>query len=135
MKGYTLTEVLIVLAILAFMSAMALPFALPNLHKTYLEIGAKELRNELKHCQYMAKFRGKQVVFAYCPRTPDYSIDKRSKKLPYDLRFGTGQKCSVVFYPNGRCEDLLIGIRETKKQRSLELHIQGMTGRITIKKP
>jgi prepilin-type N-terminal cleavage/methylation domain-containing protein len=73
--GYTLNEMLIVMAVLATMAALAWPALRKPLAKHQLRAAAKQLRVELARTRLKAIEQGETLQFRYLPGTGSYRVE------------------------------------------------------------
>lgn len=81
-RGYTLNEMLIVLAVLAALAAMAWPSLRKPLAKHQLSSAAKQLRAELAGMRLKAIHRGEPLQFRYVPGTGQYLLEPLAGTRP-----------------------------------------------------
>lgn len=82
LRGYTLNEMLIVLAVLAALAAMAWPSLRKPLAKHRLTSAAKQLRAELAGMRLKAIHRGQPLQFRYVPGTGQYCLEPLGGNQP-----------------------------------------------------
>lgn len=140
-RGYTLFELLIVMAVLGVAVSLAVPRFSTALGGVRLEMVAEELAIELRRTRNRAISQGREVAFRL-------DFDERSygpvdgamlRQLPAEVglalqdhlggtnRQGSGQ---ILFFPDGSATGgrILIG----KETDFLTLHVDWLTGRVHL---
>ncbi len=139
--GFTLLELLVVLAIVALMMAIAVPRFAGALPGAELDSGARKLAAGLREARSLAVSINRAVPFTLSGGANRYAIGRggESKQLPENLAITlvTGSReitganqGSIRFFPDGSSTGGRIELAGTGGNRSIE--VDWLTGRIRL---
>lgn len=131
MKGFTLIENLIVVAILGFLLIMAVPFQARVRHRYALEMAVWEIHSKMNYLKYQAMknsnpYRLRIFNFGYIIERYNPSVGWQ--KIEQRFLSGTWLKAnnSPIFYPEGTVSNLAsITISNSAGQYLMTLAISG----------
>lgn len=136
--GFTLLELLVVLAILAFAALIALPRMGGGLPGAELDAGARQIAAALNEARALAVARNKTIRFALDGNQRRFTVgDSREASLPEKLGITlitgaidvTGQASGAIrFFPDGSSTGGRIELSGRAGKRSVE--VDWLTGRI-----
>ena len=139
--GFTLLELLVVLAIVALMTAMAVPRFASALPGAEIDSGARKLAAGLREARSMAVSTNREIPFTLRGGANLYTIsrDGESKRLPEKLGItlvtgstevtGANQG-SIRFFPDGSSTGGRIQLTGAGGKRSIE--VDWLTGHIRL---
>lgn len=140
-EGFTLVEMLIVLAILALVAAIAGPGLVKRYRTADLQTSASEIvaRFRASHTLAIATVKPKQIVIDPQARSIDFD-DGHTIDLPQDVEMvvTTGRETTVdggeailTFLPNGSASGVEIDLRQ--KGRTAHIEVNWLTGLSTLR--
>ncbi len=140
-EGFTLLELLVVLAIIGLMAVIAGPRLAGALPGAELESGARQLIGGLREARSKAVFLNRQVAFILSGGTNRYSIGVggRGEALPENIGItlltGTTEitganQGSIRFFPDGSSTGGRIELAGKGGKRAIE--VDWLTGRIRL---
>lgn len=140
-KGFTLIEILLVIAIISFIITFAIPWYRPVLEESRLEQAVQQLHADLSYARQLARTYGDSQV--------DFNIDEKDyeisageyvyliRELPVDVAFGEIMQndlaVDVITFCYGKPKDgnVDISLIGTDNSRA-SLEISAGTGRVDI---
>jgi type II secretion system protein H len=133
--GFTLIELIVVLAIIALVAGLALPNLVGGKVSAELPAAEQELRAALRRARAVALAENREVRFTAAADGSSYAVDGESRTLRAgsDLRveivgFGPQNPPAIVFFPGGGASGGRVVLRNPKGTRSLE--IDALTGMV-----
>lgn len=140
-SGFTLIEMLIVIAISATVLATLVPNFSPAIERTKLHAAARDVSSALRHCRGYAMIKGEDAVFELDTANNVYKITgrKKSYSIPESIELSlfttTTETLSdnsgrIRFFPDGSATGgrvTLIG-----KNQTLVIDINWLTGEIKL---
>ena len=140
-EGFTLIEMLIVIAISAIVLATLVPNFAPAIERAKLNAASRDVVSALRHCRGYAMIKGEDALFEINTLTHTYRISGRNKlyQIPESIQLGlfttttetldegTGR---IRFFPDGSATGgrvTLIGQKQT-----LVIDINWLTGEIKL---
>ena len=130
-RGFTLIELVVVLAIIGFSLAIALPLLAEHVTGPTLNAASGEIRAALRGARSTAIAEDRSVVFRGDP-AGGYWLDRRHFSLPVmrgeePLRVATIGGALISFFPSGGSSGGRILVSSTSGQR--EIAVDALTGR------
>lgn len=137
-KGYTLIELIVVLAILGIMSAVILP-KIHLIERYKLKSQAETLAEDIRYTQRLAMSENANYYFQIQKKENSYNIrsgnikDKNVKKiyLSKDIKF-TEESKSEIKYTSKGTPGMSGTIRLTSNNYRVEITIRPSSGRVTV---
>jgi len=161
-SAFTLIEIMIVVAIMAVLMGMTIPFARSVLHKEALNKAIDDIREVCQSARTLAIMRGSMTEVVFHGRDGTFEVagagggeakhlgaapqaSGMSGKLDEDLAFaalringvdilklGEADVARVRFYPNGTCDELRLVLLRSTTGESRGLFVEITTGLVTI---
>ena len=139
--GFTLIEMMIVIAISATILATLVPNFTPAIERTKLHAAARDIASALRHCRGYAMIRGEDAIFEIDTSKNTYQITGRKKgyQIPESIELSlfttTTETLSdhagrIRFFPDGSATGgrvTLIGQNQT-----LVIDVNWLTGEIKL---
>ncbi|MBV8779327.1 MAG: prepilin-type N-terminal cleavage/methylation domain-containing protein [Alphaproteobacteria bacterium] len=129
-SGFTLMELLVVLAIAALAAAVAMPQLARHLTGPSLDTAAAQLRAALRGARSTAMVEDRAVIFEG-DAAGGYWLDRRHFNLPSadgrPLRVATRGGAQIAFYPSGGSSGG--GVVVSGGEASREIAVDALTGR------
>jgi type II secretion system protein H len=131
--GFTLVEILVVLAILGLLIGIAVPLYSGSQSRLRLTSAAQELMQDLRLARRLAIRDATVIRLVFDPEKAGYRIQETSKTLP--VTFTLQNKSSVRadenlvrFYPDGSADPAVFVLRDGT--RSKRIRLDWLKGRI-----
>jgi prepilin-type N-terminal cleavage/methylation domain-containing protein len=161
-SAFTLIEIMIVVAIMAVIMGMTIPFARQALHKEALDKAIDDVREVCQSARTLAIMRGSMTEVVFHGRDGRFEVagagageakdlgaapqaSGMSGQLADDLAFaalringvdilklGEADVARVRFYPNGTCDELRLVLLRSTTSESRGLFLEITTGLVTI---
>lgn len=141
MQGFTLIEMLIVIAISALLIAVLVPNFGPAISRAKLHSATRDLASALRHCRGFAMIKGQDAILELNTETHQYQISgkKRGYHIPDEVEIGlfttttetlnetTGR---IRFFPDGSSTGGRITLKG--KSQTTVIDISWLTGEIRM---
>lgn len=128
--GFTLLELLVVLAIMGLMVAIAMPFTVSTIAQAGLRADARALTSQLRRLQHQAQERRETIVIAtLAVHTLPGAVFAAPQAGRGTVTLAGGRP--VIFYPDGTSSGGTLRLREGG--RALDIGVAWMTGAIDVR--
>jgi prepilin-type N-terminal cleavage/methylation domain-containing protein len=124
--GFTLLELLVVLAIAGLMASIAIPFTVSTVERAALRVDARELASALRDVRQQAIDRRRVIVVRSLADLPMQDRPRRG-------RLDAGEGPPLAFYPDGTSSGKDLKLVESG--RAVELHVAWLTGAVSVGAP
>jgi general secretion pathway protein H len=130
-RGFTLIELIIVLAILGLAAVAVAPLAMPRRHGPGIEIAVREVMLGLRAARAGAIYGNKETTFTMDGVAGQYWSDAAPspKKLPVRVSPEHRTLDQIRFFPDGGASGGTIILREA--HRSAAIQVDALSGRAT----
>ncbi len=131
-SGYTLIEVLVVLAIIGLIAGFAMPPAARTIEFAFLQSDARSVVSQLRSARDEAIDQGTTVTFE---RSPEGYIDIGGKDrlvLSHGSKLELDAK-AIAFYPDGTSNGGALEV--SRADRALRINVSWLTGTISVVSP
>lgn len=89
-KGFTILELMVVLAIISILSVLAVPDITAFTNRIHLETTARDLTSDLREMKMKAMIERDNFTISFDPENNSYDLPERKVYLPPEIRFGFG---------------------------------------------
>lgn len=142
-RGFTLLELLVVLAVMALLTAITIPMFSSGASHQKIRIAAREIATGLRRARSMAVAGNDEATFSLDVDQRIYSVNGRSTSRltgALELSFHTarselldGAVGTIRFFPDGSSSGGRVSIKPAGTASPVyEVHIEWLTGHVTI---
>lgn len=142
-RGFTLLELLVVLAVMALLTAISIPMFSSGASHQEIRIAAREIATGLRRARSLAVTANDEATFSLDVEQRIYSVDGRSTSRltgALELTFYTprpelldGAVGTVRFFPDGSSTGGRVSIKRAGTASPVyEVRIEWLTGHVTI---
>jgi general secretion pathway protein H len=133
-SGFSLVELIVVIAILSVALTAAVPLATSLRHSMALDVAAREVTLGLRAARSAAIYGNKEANFMLDGATGQYWSDVApvNKRLPAQVVVSSAQRTvgQIRFFPDGGASGGTIVLREARRSAAIE--IDALTGRTSV---
>jgi general secretion pathway protein H len=129
-KGYTLVELMIVLAILSLVATLSFSYVIKDRERAVLGSSVQVVRAALDTARAAAIAQDREVTFA--GGVDGYRIDgaRQSLAAPAGLVVEISGRALISFFPSGASSGGRVIVRDRTKRRAID--VEALTGRAVL---